>query len=149
MRLSHDELMAPLRFQVDAFLVRDLDSRINSREAAAVAEFIDNSRNKASAALKRNLICYARAAPPWSRIWKTNPTSYSSLQFLHVMRDHPAHGAYIMAGMWGARLDNSEVRRRFLVAFTDMFQVSAFHLHLCCQAHHAVSYVMPVSLRIR
>ena len=41
------------------------------------------------------------------------------------MRDHPAHGAYIMAGMWGARLDNSEVRRRFLAAFTDMFQVSA------------------------
>ena len=41
------------------------------------------------------------------------------------MRDHPAHGAYIMAGMWGARLDNAEVRRRFLAAFTDMFQVSA------------------------
>ena len=49
-RMDHDELMIPLRFQVDAFLVRDLDSRINSREAAAVAEFIDNSRNKASAA---------------------------------------------------------------------------------------------------
>ena len=45
------------------------------------------------------------------------------------MRDHPAHGAYIMAGMWGARLDNAEVRRRFLVAFTDMFQVSAFPSH--------------------
>ena len=39
------------------------------------------------------------------------------------MRDHPAHGAYIMAGMWGARLDDPEVRRRFLVAFKDMFQV--------------------------
>ena len=68
--------------------------------------------------------------PWWDRIWKKNPALPSLLlQFLHVMRDHPAHGAYIMAGMWGARLDNSEVRRRFLVAFTDMFQVSAFHLH--------------------
>ena len=41
--------MSSLRFQVDAFLVRDLDSRINAREAAAVSEFITNSRNKASA----------------------------------------------------------------------------------------------------
>ena len=38
------------------------------------------------------------------------------------MRDHPAHGAFIMAGMWGARLESPEVRRRFLVAFKDMFQ---------------------------
>ena len=71
-------------------------------------------------------------------------------QFLHVMRDHPAHGAYIMAGMWGARLDNSEVRRRFLVAFTDMFQVSAF-LSECLIASYLTHFFFRGSgeLRVR
>ena len=48
---------------------RDLDSRLTTREQAAVQEWL-----------------------------------HTGLAF-HVMRDNPMHGALILAGLWGARLD--------------------------------------------
>ena len=36
------------------------------------------------------------------------------------MRDHPAHGAVMMGGMWGARVDSA--RPRFRRAFTKLFK---------------------------
>ncbi len=93
-RLGNASILYPLlwRFlpaidiQVDAFLSRDLDSRINEREAAAVQEFLD-----------------------------------SDMAF-HVMRDHPAHTAYMMGGMWGAKV--AQVRQELLRAFKKMFEAS-------------------------
>ena len=37
------------------------------------------------------------------------------------MRDNPNHGASIMGGMWGAKL-NPEVRNKFKESFKDMFK---------------------------
>ena len=54
---------------VDLVVSRDLDSRLTTREQAAVQEWIN-----------------------------------TGLAF-HVMRDNPSHGALILAGLWGARLD--------------------------------------------
>ena len=31
----------------------------------------------------------------------------------HIMRDHPHHGTPILAGMWGIKLENPEVRKKF------------------------------------
>ena len=39
----------------------------------------------------------------------------------HVMRDHPRHGAVILAGMWGARLDLGH-RQIFQVAMKKMLE---------------------------
>jgi hypothetical protein len=76
--------------QVDAFLSRDLDSRVSAREAAAVSEFLASGAS------------------------------------VHVMRDHPAHTAVIMGGMWGARLgahpQTGGTRHRFKQAFAKMFK---------------------------
>lgn len=70
--------------QIDVFFSRDLDSRINDREAAAVKEFVASDESD-----------------------------------LHVMRDHPAHGAFLMGGLWGAKVKN--IRRDLILAFKDMF----------------------------
>jgi hypothetical protein len=74
--------------QVDAFLSRDLDSRVSAREADAVSEFLASGAS------------------------------------VHVMRDHPAHTAVIMGGMWGARLsgETGGTRHRFQQAFAKMFK---------------------------
>ena len=40
---------------------------------------------------------------------------------VHVMRDHPAHVAFMMGGMWGAKV--SKLRKEFLQAYKKMFQV--------------------------
>ena len=40
---------------------------------------------------------------------------------LHVMRDHPAHGAFVMGGLWGAKVVN--MRKDLILAFKDMFAV--------------------------
>ncbi len=71
--------------QVDTFFSRDLDSRINHREVAAVREFLSSDKS------------------------------------VHVMRDHPAHVAYMMGGMWGAKVN--ETRKQFLKSFKNMFKV--------------------------
>ena len=55
---------------MEVFLSRDLDSRLNAREAAAVAEFLQSGAG------------------------------------VHIMRDHPAHAAVMMGGMWGAALQD-------------------------------------------
>ena len=39
---------------------------------------------------------------------------------VHVMRDHPAHAAVMMGGMWGARVDAT--RAKFRRAFTKLFK---------------------------
>jgi len=39
---------------------------------------------------------------------------------VHVMRDHPAHGAVMMGGMWGAKVWTT--RLRFRKAFTELFK---------------------------
>lgn len=44
----------------------------------------------------------------------------ASEQEVHVMRDHPAHTAVIMGGMWGAKV--IQTRHRFKKAFTEMFK---------------------------
>ena len=38
------------------------------------------------------------------------------------MRDHPAHTASIMGGMWGAKVE--AVRKNLRKSFADMFKVS-------------------------
>ncbi|KAG7159088.1 uncharacterized protein LOC121877937 isoform X2 [Homarus americanus] len=53
--------------QLRALMIRDTDSAISRREAAAVREWLASSKH------------------------------------FHVMRDHPAHNAPIMGGLWGAR----------------------------------------------
>ena len=91
-RLGNATILYPLiwRFlpvldvNVDLFLSRDLDSRINSREIAAVKEFLESDFD------------------------------------LHVMRDHPAHAAFMMGGTWGAKVYNQ--RNNFMKAFKKMFK---------------------------
>ncbi len=83
--------MCCLHFQVETFLSRDLDSRINPREVAAVEEFLASDKAK-----------------------------------VHVMRDHPAHVAFMMGGMWGAKV--SKLRKEFLQAYKKMFQVRILSL---------------------
>ena len=39
---------------------------------------------------------------------------------VHVMRDHPAHTASIMGGMWGAKA--GAVRRKLRQSFAEMFR---------------------------
>jgi len=39
---------------------------------------------------------------------------------MHVMRDHPAHAAYMMGGTWGAKVN--QMRNRFLDAFKKLFK---------------------------
>eukprot|EP00095_Tigriopus_kingsejongensis_P005425 maker-scaffold576_size132709-snap-gene-0.17 protein:Tk05425 transcript:maker-scaffold576_size132709-snap-gene-0.17-mRNA-1 annotation:"hypothetical protein DAPPUDRAFT_96285" len=73
-----------LDVQVDTFFSRDLDSRVNPREVAAVQQFLD------------------------------------SRKAFHVMRDHPAHSTYIMAGMWGAKVN--KLRKNFIYSFRDLFK---------------------------
>jgi len=70
--------------QVDVFLSRDLDSRINPREAAAFSQFLASNAK------------------------------------VHVMRDHPAHGAVMMGGMWAAKVYS--IRNRFKKSFTELFK---------------------------
>ena len=41
---------------------------------------------------------------------------------VHVMRDHPAHSAPMMGGMWGARLDTAAARGSFKEAFKKMLR---------------------------
>ena len=73
-----------LDIQVDAYLSRDLDSKISSREVAAVKEFLEDPK-----------------------------------ALVHNMRDHPAHAAYIMGGMWGAKVN--ELRLPFEHTMKGMF----------------------------
>ena len=40
---------------------------------------------------------------------------------IHVMRDHPAHGASMLGGTWGAKVIN--LRKEFLLGFKKMFKV--------------------------
>ena len=47
---------------------------------------------------------------------------------LHVMRDHPAHGAFVMGGLWGAKVVN--MRKDLILAFKDMFAVRTFNIVL-------------------
>ena len=63
---------------LDAVIVRDLDSRLSEREALAVGEWIESGK------------------------------AY------HIIRDHPAHRALIMGGMWGVR-GNVLPNMRFLL----------------------------------
>ncbi len=45
----------------------------------------------------------------------------SNTDFFHVMRDHPAHTAEILGGMWGAK--SSALRPNFVEAFREMHKV--------------------------
>ena len=91
-RLGNTTILFPLLWRflpvidvnVDLFLSRDLDSRINPREVAAVQEFLNSDKD------------------------------------LHVMRDHPAHSAFMMGGTWGAKVNHQ--RDNFLVAFKKLFK---------------------------
>ena len=47
---------------------------------------------------------------------------------LHVMRDHPAHGAFVMGGLWGAKVVN--MRKDLILAFKDMFAVRTLNIAL-------------------
>ena len=40
---------------------------------------------------------------------------------VHVMRDHPAHSAYMMGGTWGVKVD--QVRKDLIYSFKDIFKV--------------------------
>ena len=42
-------------------------------------------------------------------------------KYVHVMRDHPAHGSYMLGGTWGTKVVNQ--RKEFLLAFKKMFKV--------------------------
>lgn len=75
-------------FQVELLLSRDLDSRINEREVAAVSEFLASEKH------------------------------------FHVMRDHPAHSAPIMGGLWAARPVG--VRGKLNSSFKQLFKVTTF-----------------------
>ena len=75
--------------QVDVFVSRDLDSRVNSREVAAVQEFLRSNMS------------------------------------LHLMRDHPQHGAPILAGMWGAKVYH--LRKTFKKVMGRLFADSKCH----------------------
>ncbi len=44
---------------------------------------------------------------------------------IHIMRDHPAHVAYMMGGTWGAKVD--EERANFFASFKKLFQVISFY----------------------
>ena len=44
-----------------------------------------------------------------------------SESLIHVMRDHPAHGAAMLGGTWGAKVVNQ--RKDFFLAFKKLFKV--------------------------
>ena len=44
-----------------------------------------------------------------------------SENLIHVMRDHPAHGASMLGGTWGAKVVNQ--RKDFFLAFKKLFKV--------------------------
>jgi hypothetical protein len=48
----------------------------------------------------------------------------ASDKHIHIMRDHPAHVAYMMGGTWGAKVDKE--RLNFFTAFKKLFQVKTF-----------------------
>ena len=95
-RLGNASILNPLvwRFlplidvQVDHFMSRDLDSRINPREVAAVRQFYSPAHKNKSA---------------------------------HFMRDHPAHNAFIMGGMWGMKIE--QVRELVYTSFKKLLKV--------------------------
>ncbi len=45
----------------------------------------------------------------------------SSDKHIHMMRDHPAHVAYMMGGTWGAKVNKE--RLNFFTSFKKLFQV--------------------------
>ena len=45
----------------------------------------------------------------------------SSDKHIHIMRDHPAHVAYMMGGTWGAKVDKE--RLNFFTSFKKLFAV--------------------------
>ena len=45
----------------------------------------------------------------------------ASDKHIHIMRDHPAHVAYMMGGTWGAKVDLE--RLNFFTSFKKLFQV--------------------------
>jgi len=51
----------------------------------------------------------------------------ASVAQVHGMRDHPAHSAVMMGGMWGARVDRT--RRQFRKAFTKLFKSSLAYVN--------------------
>lgn len=81
--LAHDEA------NVERFVCRDADSRINKREELAVIQWENGNK------------------------------------ILHIMRDHPHHGAYeygkpILGGMWGMRKSYQDGTPVFKASFKDL-----------------------------
>lgn len=52
--------------------------------------------------------------------------TFSTQQDIHIMRDHPRHETVMMGGMWGAKLVRKQVRKRFVEAFSKIFQSEFF-----------------------
>ena len=86
---------------VDIFVSRDLDSRINSREKAAIEVRVTS------------LVVSDDSLILSSQDW------YKTKKHFHFMRDNPAHGIEILGSGWGVRLgpQKSEVRRVFREAW--------------------------------
>jgi hypothetical protein len=73
---------------VDVYVIRDVDSRINSREVMAVSEWLMPQQSPYSQAGGAHA---KRSAPPSGKL-------------VHLMRDHPTHCSFaVMGGMWGAK----------------------------------------------
>ena len=48
--------------------------------------------------------------------------TYTGTLQIHVMRDNPNHSAPLMGGMWGARLNTTQLRMRFTSAFKQILK---------------------------
>jgi len=123
-RLGNASILYPIlwRFlpvidvQVDTFLSRDLDSRINPREVKLFIILLQFSWPVPAFLTKVItvwIICDFQVAGVQEFL--------SSDKHIHIMRDHPAHVAYMMGGTWGAKVDQE--RLNFFTSFKKLFQV--------------------------
>jgi hypothetical protein len=81
---------------VDVFILRDVDSRINSRESSAVREWLVQPPSSAPKP--------PPSSPPEAAGAHTKGSIPSIGKLVHIMRDHPTHCSFTMlGGMWGAK----------------------------------------------
>ena len=94
-------------------LVRDLDSRLSAREAAAVADWLNDTQFAVHVmrsivyllvtVLPVGVLKYARFL---STSWGQLTIPWSRIQIIvFLCRDHPSHSWPMLGGMWGARFD--------------------------------------------